>query len=527
MSVRRIDELLGADAADACVDALIRERARETPEATAIIARDGTYTYRRLDETSDNVAAALARHGVRPGDRVGVRMGRSARLIVTWLAVLKLGAAYLPIAPNDPGKRVEDLVDDARPSVVACDPSQDEPAAPTDVKALTGVTVLEIDESVLGFAGQCPKRDGKPSDLAYLMYTSGSTGKPKGVMVEHRSISNLVLDQQYVDFSGDDIVLHRSTPVFDAATFEVWGALLNGATLIVAPPDPISVDDTARLVSDHAVSVMFLTTALFHQQVDERIDTFRNVRTAVAGGEALSAVHAERLRKAFPDCVVVNGYGPTEATTFTACHRIGRDERLSASVPIGTPLRGVGVRLIDESGLPVADGDPGELCISGHGLARGYWRRPALTAERFIPDSPGDEQKPGARLYRTGDLAKRAPGGQLVFLGRLDDQFKLRGMRIEPEEIEQVLTRSPQVRRAAVLVWRRVQGDNLTAFLVPRDPSLGVDRRKLRRLASEYLPGHMVPAQFVLVDDIPVTSRGKVDRKSLTSMLEASDHEGV
>jgi amino acid adenylation domain-containing protein len=514
------DELSGGSAVDVCVDALVRERARETPDAVAIIAPDGTYGYRQLDEAADRVAAALARRGVRRGDRVGVRMGRSARLIITWLAVLKLGAAYLPIAPGDPRKRVQELLLDAQPSLVACDVPRDEVAAVTDVEA------LEIDESVLGFAGECPQRAGDPGDLAYLMYTSGSTGKPKGVMVEHRSISNLVLGQDYVRFSRDDVVLHRSTPVFDAATFEVWGALLNGATLIVAPPDPISVDDTARLVSEYGVSVMFLTTALFHQQVDERIETFRNVRTAVAGGEALSAIHAERLRKAFPECVIVNGYGPTEATTFTVCHRIGPDEDLAVAVPIGTPLRGVGVRLVDEGGMPVPDGSPGELCISGDGLARGYWRRPGLTAERFIPDPFDEGSKGGRRLYRTGDLAKRLPGGELVFLGRLDDQFKLRGMRIEPAEIEHVLTRAPDVRRAAVLVWRRAQGDTLTAFLVPRDPSPGIDRRRLRRLAAEYLPGHMVPAQFVVVDDIPVTSRGKVDRESLTSILQTTARQG-
>ena len=444
-------------------------------------------------------------------------MGRSARLIVTWLATLKLGAAYMPIAPSDPPKRVEELLADAQPSVVACEPLQGEAAA-----GITGAEILEIDESVLEFRGNCPKRDGNPGDIAYLMYTSGSTGKPKGVMVEHRSISNLVLNQDYISFSRDDIVLHRSTPVFDAATFEVWGALLNGATLVVAPPDPVSVDDTARLVSDYGVSVMFLTTAIFHQQVDERIDAFRNVRTVIAGGETLSAIHAERLRDAFPECAVVNGYGPTEATTFTACHRIGRDERLAESVPIGMPLRGVCVHLIDESGMPVSDGNPGELCISGNGLARGYWRRPGLTAQRFIPNSFGGTWEAGRRLYRTGDLAKRLPTGELVFLGRVDDQFKLRGMRIEPGEIEQILTRSPDVRRVAVIVRRSAEGDSLTACVVPQDPSLGIDLRKLRRFALQYLPGHMVPAQFVVVDDIPVTLRGKIDRKSLTSILNTT-----
>ncbi|WP_051840677.1 amino acid adenylation domain-containing protein [Streptomyces sp. NRRL F-5126] len=505
-----------SEAAEACVDALIRARTRETPDATAIIAPDGTFSYRQLDGTSDRVAAALARHGVGRGDRVAIRMGRSARLITTWLAVLKLGAAYLPIAPGDPRERVEELLADARPALVACD------HAPEEVAATTDVTLLEIDESVLGFAGDCPQRNADPSDLAYLMYTSGSTGKPKAVMVEHRSISNLVLDQDYVRIARNDIVLHRATPAFDAATFEIWGALLNGATLVVAPQDPIGVDDTAQLVSDHGVSIMFLTTAVFHQQVDERVDTFRNVRTAIAGGEALSPVHAERLQKAFPRCVVVNGYGPTEATTFTACHRVGQDEDLAASVPIGMPLRNVRVHLIDESGMPVADGSPGELCVSGAGLARGYWRRPRLTAERFIPNPFDEGEKPGSRLYRTGDLAQRLPGGELVFLGRLDDQFKLRGMRIEPEEIERVLTRSPEVRRAAVLVRRRAEGDNLTAFLVPREPSLGIDRRRLRRLASQCLPGHMVPAQFVMVDDIPVTGRGKIDREFLASILRAA-----
>jgi amino acid adenylation domain-containing protein len=497
------------------VDDALRGWARVTPHAIAVIAQDGTFSYADLDETSDRVAAALAQRGVGPGDRVGVCMGRSARLIVTLLAVLKLGAAYLPIAPHDPSKRVAELLLDAHPSLVACDPGQGQALA--EQKA---VEVLEINESILSFGGDRPERVGDPAESAYLMYTSGSTGHPKGVLVEHRSICNLVLNQDVFPFSRDSVVLHRAALVGDGSTFEVWGALLNGATLVVAPPDPVSADETAEMVLDYGVSLMFFTTALFHRQVDERIDTFRNFCTVVVGGEALSAIHAKRFLDAHDDCVLINAYGPTETTTFATCHQIGRDEQLTESVPIGVPLRGVRVHLIDESGMPVPDGDPGELCISGKGLARGYWRRPGLTAQRFVPDPFSGINGPGQRMYRTGDLAQRLPGGELAFLRRIDNQFKLRGTRIEPEEIEHVLTRSPAVRRAAVIVRRAAEDDRLTAYVVPQDRSAGIDRRELRRFTLQYLPGHMVPAQFMVIDDIPVTSNGKIDRRSLAARTD-------
>lgn len=379
------------------------------------------------------------------------------------------------------------------------------------------VIVVDGDEAVEGAgnasaARQAP-RSGKGAELAYLMYTSGSTGQPKAVMVEHRNIVNLVTRPNYVDISPADRVLHLAPVAFDAATFEIWVALLNGARLVVAPPGPLSSTDLAALVRDTGVTVLWLTAALFHRQVDEDVGAFHGVRTVLAGGDVLSVPHVLALRAAVPDCRVVNGYGPTECTTFTCCHRLGPDEPLDRSVPIGTPLQDVVVHLLDGAGRPVEPGEVGEMYIGGSGVSRGYWRRPALTAERFVPD-PFDSRA-GSRMYRSGDLARRRPDGVLEFLGRVDNQVKLRGHRIEPGEVEAALTAHPDVRRAAVVFDRRhTGGPRLVGYVVPvRQGTLNT--RALRRFLRERLPDHMVPAALLPLPDLPVTRNGKTDRAAL------------
>jgi amino acid adenylation domain-containing protein len=342
------------------------------------------------------------------------------------------------------------------------------------------------------------------------MYTSGSTGRPKAVVVEHRNITNLVTEPNFVDLRPDDRILQLAPVAFDAATFEIWGALLNGLTLVLAPPGQVQAEELGDLLRTRGVTVLWLTAALFHRQIDTDPTALAGLRTVLAGGDVLSVPHIRRLREAAPQLRIVNGYGPTETTTFACCHAIPRDEELGATVPIGRPLQNVTVRIVDAAGRPVPHGEAGELWIGGGGVSRGYWRRPELTAEKFVA-AQGPE---GIRYYRSGDRARQRPDGVIEFLGRLDDQFKLRGFRIEPGEIENVLTEHPQVRTAAVGIRESHLGDRrLVAWVVPSGEAL--DKRALREHLRERVPEHMIPAGFVSLATLPITANGKTDRKAL------------
>jgi amino acid adenylation domain-containing protein len=348
-----------------------------------------------------------------------------------------------------------------------------------------------------------------PEDLAYLMYTSGSTGKPKSVMVEHRNITNLVDRPNYVDITVDDRFLQLAPVAFDAATFEIWGALLNGARVVLAPPGVVQAEELGDLLRANEISILWLTAALFHRQIDVDVDAFKGLRTVMSGGDVLSVPHVRQLREAVPELQIVNGYGPTETTTFATCHRIGADEDLGGAVPIGSQLQNVEVVIVDAEGRPVPPGTPGELWIGGAQVSRGYWKRPALTEEKFVRGSWN-----GDRYYRTGDQARKRADGVVEFLGRMDDQFKLRGFRIEPGEVENALTEHPQVRAAAVGVRTHPAGDRrLVAWVVKSGEEL--DKRALRTHMRETTPEHMMPAGFVVVDELPITSNGKTDRKAL------------
>lgn len=486
-----------------------RRRVAASPGAAAVVAGDERIDYARLDGWSDALAARLAGHGVRRGDRVAVCLERSPRLIAALLAVLKAGAAYVPVDAEDPDRRIADALGDAEVSAVLCDPYG------TDRFAGSGVPVLPVG-SEDARAGAYPGSDpGLPAvhaqDLAYLMYTSGSTGKPKAVMVEHRNIVNLVRNPNYVDLGPGDRILQLAPVAFDAATFEIWGALLNGARLVLAPPGQVDAEDLGALLRGYGVNVLWLTAALFHRQIDTDVTAFQTVGTVLAGGDVLSVAHIEALRAAVPGCRVVNGYGPTETTTFAACHRIGAEERLGTSVPIGRAIQNVRLRVVDEHGAEVSDGTPGELWIGGAGVARGYWRRPELTEAAFTTAVFDGE---AGRYYRSGDRVVRRDG-VLVFLGREDGQFKLRGMRVEPGEVENALTAHPRIATAAVAIRASHLGDRrLIAWVVPTGQDV-VDRRALREHLRATLPEHMIPAGFVTLDALPITPNGKTDRAAL------------
>ncbi|MFC7263280.1 amino acid adenylation domain-containing protein [Streptomyces lutosisoli] len=485
------------------------------PDAVAVATAAERLSYAELDRRSQDLARDLVAAGVRAGDRVLVCLERSAGLVVGLLAVLKARAAYLPVDLGEAPARLAGILADAEVRLALCDTAGAALLENQDVPVLReGGGAARPEPSDEGGAAPgppiTPELPAAPEDLACIMYTSGSTGRPKGVMVPHRAVLNLVTEPNYVTLTPEDRVLHLAPVAFDAATFEIWGALLNGARLEPAPASPVGPQELGALLRERRISVLWLTAALFHRQIDFSPESLSGARVVLAGGDVLSVEHVRKLRAAAPDLEIVNGYGPTEATTFSVCHRIAPDEEFAHSVPIGVPIQGASAELRDESGTAVdegVEGAEGELWIAGAGVAHGYWRRPDLTAERFVADAAG------RTWYRTGDLARRRADGVLEFLGRIDGQFKLRGHRVEPGEIENLLAAHPQVRQAAVGVRDNLVGDpKLVAWVTTTGP---LDRKALRAYVRERLPEYMVPTVFATVDALPVTANGKVDRPAL------------
>ena len=501
----------GAYPDPATVHGVFEAQAALTPDAPALMFGDTRLTYRDLDARASAVARRLRALDVDRDAIVAVLAHRTPAQVAALLGVLKAGGAYLPLDPAHPAERLRLMIQDAGVRVMLTD----RPALP----AVPGVHILGLDTIEPGEpeAGV----DVGPDALAYVMCTSGSTGRPKGVAVPHRGILRLVFGQTYTRFSPDETFLQMAPPAFDAATFELWGALLHGARCVLFPgalPTPAMLRDT---IARHRVTTVWLTASLFNTVIDEAPDALAGVRTLIIGGEALSPRHIARAAMVLPDTRLVNGYGPTEATTFTTCHTIARDDLSATSIPIGRPIAGTNVYLLDRYGQPVPVGVPGELHIGGAGLARGYVNRPDATAERFVPDL--FDQRSDARLYRSGDLARWRPDGALEYLGRLDAQVKIRGVRVEPAEVEAVLGKHPSVREVAVIA---VDGDRpndvrLVAYVVPghADAPTTAD---LRNFLKRRLPSAFVPSAFVLLEKLPVGPTGKLDRRALPMAAPAT-----
>ncbi|MFG2526879.1 amino acid adenylation domain-containing protein [Streptomyces sp. NPDC048516] len=487
--------------------ALVAWHAARTPQALAVADGDTTLTYAQLVSSARALAAHLREHGVRQGDAVALLMPRSARTVVAQLALWWAGAVCVPLDPAHPRSRSEALAADAGATLTVGDGKLLESAA------LSG-PALALPGAPLVDGGDLTGAELGPDAAAFIMFTSGSTGRPKGVALPHRAIAELVSDPAYLTLTSRDRVLFHSPMTFDASTFEVWGALANGAAVVVCTAERPSFEDLARNVERHGVSVAFFTTALFHQLAARRSRLFSLLRTVIVGGEALSAHHARDVLHAFPWLELVNGYGPTEATTFTTAHRV-TDADCDGQVPIGRPVAGATVHLLDDSGQPVPDGERGELWIGGSRLALGYTGQPQLTAERFR-DRPGL-----GRLYRSGDLVSRRPDGTLDFHGRTDDQVKIRGFRIEPAEIEHALREQPEVADAAVTVHRPSPDDARLAAFVVASPGPVPRPVTLQDRLAALLPAHLVPDEVQLVDALPLTASGKVDRRALTDLVTA------
>jgi amino acid adenylation domain-containing protein len=432
-------------------------------------------------------------------------------MVVGLLGILKAGGAYVPLDPSYPKERLEFMLEDTRATIVLTE------MVSLKSLPLTGARVICLDRDWEEIAKEPqinPSSQSTADCLAYVIYTSGSTGIPKGVEVRHRGVARLFFGVDYVQLDRTQTFLHLAPISFDAATFEVWGALLHGGKCVLFPGKVPSSRELGEVLKKHQVSTLWLTAALFNTVIDEAPEALRGIRQLLIGGETLSVPHVRRALSQLPETEIINGYGPTESTTFTCCYVIPRqlDDNIS-SIPIGKPIGNTQVYLLDMHLQPAPVGVPGELYIGGDGLARGYLNRPELTEERFVGNPFSNDPK--SRLYRTGDIARYLPDGNIEFLGRLDDQVKIRGYRIELGEIEAVLAQYPAVREAVVLAREESPGDKrLVAYVVPNlNPAPA--SHALRSFLKEKLPDYLVPSAFVFLDSLPLTPHGKVDRKAL------------
>ncbi|HEY7944242.1 MAG TPA: amino acid adenylation domain-containing protein [Casimicrobiaceae bacterium] len=502
--------LAPAGAGPASVHELFAAQAARTPDAIAVRDASTTLSYRELDARANQLARYLEADGVRHETLVGVAMERGAELATALLGILKAGGAYVPLDPALPGERLSLMLDDAgRPRVLTQQRLLER--LPTDAGS-----TLCIDrewERIGGGDHSDPARRAGGSDAAYVMYTSGSTGRPKGVVIPHRAIVRLVVGTDYLQLGAGDVVAHIANPAFDAATFEIWGALLNGAQLAVIPYQTTLSPPAFAAALDHlGVTAMFVTTALFNQLARSAPALFRG-RDVLFGGEAVEPRWVEAVLRDGGPRRLLHVYGPTEATTFATWHEVRGMATDAATVPIGRPIADTEVYVLDRLREPVPIGVPGEIHIGGPGLARGYLQEPDLTAERFVLH-PFDTT-PGARLYRSGDRARMRADGGLEFLGRFDRQVKIRGHRIEVDEVEAALSRLPQVAEAVILVHGETSDTRqLTAYIVAAPdthPTPAEVWAQLRRT----LPDYMAPAAIVMLVAMPLTSNGKVDRRAL------------
>ncbi len=503
-----------------CIHHLLEAQATRTPEAVAMVEGDQHLTYVALNQRANKLAQFLQIQGVGPEDRVGVCLERGIDLIVAMLGILKSGGTYVPIDPATPENRLRFMLEDAKVAMVLTSAALKEKLidelGPSHSPSFHEYPVIAVNEAWLAPAnvGNFPwQPEITGENLAYVMYTSGSTGQPKGVGIPHRAVIRLIQDPTFLSWPTQVNCLQLASPAFDAATFEIWACLAQGGTLTMAPPQMPSFDELGDLLRRHQITILWLTAGLFHQLVDWNIQALRPLKVLLAGGDVLSPEHVQRMTTQLPSCTLINGYGPTENTTFTCCFSIPIDEALGNSVPIGHPIPQTQVYILDAQQYLMPTGVAGELCTSGQGLGRGYYQRSALTAEKFIPHPYSTE--PGARLYRSGDIVKHQPDGTLQFVGRHDHQVKIRGYRIECGEIETVLTRHPAVQDVVIQSREDNMGSKrLVAYVIPEKNSTP-NISEFRDFLSLSLASYMIPSQFVFLDAFPLTANGKIDQNKL------------
>ncbi|MEU4445217.1 non-ribosomal peptide synthase/polyketide synthase [Actinosynnema sp. NPDC050801] len=497
----------GGETRTATVPDVFAGWADRAPGETAVVAGGVALTYAELDARANRLAHRLIRLGSRVEDLVVLLVERSVDLAVAELAVLKAGGAYVPLDTRAPAERLRLLLADTGARIVLTD----------RVWQATAADVHDGHVVVVDAAGSSDEPDTRPEvaihpdNLAYVMYTSGSTGMPKGVGVCHRDVVALVADGRFRGGAHDRVLLH-SPQAFDVSTYELWMPLLNGDRVVIAPPGDVDAEVLRRVIAEHGVTAVLLTAGLFRVIVQEDPGCMAGLREVWAGGDVVPAAPIRRVLEASPGLTVVDGYGPTETTTFATSIAMSDAAAVPDVVPIGRPLDGMRVYVLDGDLRPVPIGVAGELFIAGAGVARGYLNRPGQTAQRFIPDPFTGS---GERMYRTGDVARWRVDGVLEFVGRADDQVKIRGFRVEPGEAESALLDHPDVAEAAVVAKGGGQGrTRLVGYFVPA-PGATPSAESLRESLAGVLPAYLVPSAFVAVPALPTTANGKLDREAL------------
>ena len=485
------------------------------PDALAVVCEAEQLTYGELKRRADRLARRIAALGARRETRIALYLDRGAELVVALLGVLKAGAAYVPLDPASPPERLAHVLADSGAQLMLTQATR-LPSLPADMRG--AALCVDRDEGRFARASAAPLEAGRrPEDLAYVTYTSGSTGMPKGIGVPHGAIVNLV-HNEYVTLGAGDRIGQASNASFDALTFEVWGALLNGGTIVTIAHDvAVSPPALRAAIRRHRIDTLFLTTALFNEVIREAPDAFEGVRDLLFGGEAVDPQWVRTLLRQRAVRRLLHVYGPTEMTTFSTWHHTSAVSDAATTVPIGRPIRNARAYVLDRHLQIVPLEGVGELYVAGAGMARGYWNRPGFSADRFVADPFGP---PGGRMYRTGDLVRWRASGGLEFIGRRDDQVKLRGFRVEPAEIEAALRRHPDVRDAVVVVREQASGDKRLVGFVVSHAGHTVDGSLLRHQLAQVLPPYMVPSTVIVLDAIPLTPTGKVDRRALPSAPE-------
>ncbi|WP_031169043.1 non-ribosomal peptide synthetase [Streptomyces durhamensis] len=486
----------------ATVTGRFAEQVARIPDAPAVESDDGVLTYAGLDAASDALAARLVRAGTAPGDTVALLVPRSPAVVVAQLAVLKAGACWLPLDPAQPAERLARLTEAAGARLaLTAGPATELPRH---------ITVLDVHAPGAAITSSLP--EPHPGSAACILHTSGSTGEPKGVVVPHRGIVELAADARFQGDGHRRVLLHAPY-TFDSSTYEVWIPLLNGGTVVVAPPGPVTPGLLRRVIPERGITALLLTPELLRTIAEIAPESAAGLTEIWAGGDVLDPATVARVLAHCPGATVVNGYGPTEATVFATAHTADGGPGV---IPLGRPLDNTRAYVLDGLLRPVPEGGTGELYLAGTGLAHGYLARPGQTAERFVADPYGP---PGGRMYRTGDLARWTGDRVLDFRGRADDQIKVRGVRVEPAEVESALAACPGVRRAVVAARPDATGGKrLAAWLLP-DEATGDDWPALlaraKQAAARRLPAHLVPSVWARIDHVPLTRHGKTDRAAL------------
>jgi len=496
--------------ADVCIHQLFERQVERTPDAVALVFEEKQLTYQELNGRSNQLAHYLIKLGVKPETLVGICVERSLEMIIGLLGILKAGGAYVPLDPTYPQERLDFMLEDAQVSVLLTQ------TGVIDKLPSHSVSTIYLDtewRKISHFNEGNPFAEVTPENLAYVIYTSGSTGKPKGVSIIHRGVVRLVKNTNYIKITKEEICLQLAPISFDASTFEIWGTLLNGAKLVVMPPHVPALKELGQALQHYKITTLWLTAGLFHLMVNQRLEDLGQVRQLLAGGDILSVPYVKKVLHTFKNCQLINGYGPTENTTFTCCYPMNNSSQINDTVPIGHPIANTQVYVLNTHLQQVPIGIYGELYTGGDGLARGYFNSPELTVEKFIPNPFNNNPK--TRLYKTGDLVRYRSDGNLEFLGRIDHQVKVRGFRIELGEIEVALSQHPTVQEVIVIVREDIPGDKrLVAYIIIK-PQQVYSSGELRRFLQNQLPDYMIPSAFVILERLPLTPNGKIDRRTL------------